>query len=70
MAMDYETYMAGVKAKTGKSWQEILEIVKQKGFTQKGTTATMVKDFLKEEFDIGHGHAMGIWRMLKPSIEE
>ena len=69
MAMDFDTYMAGVKTKTGKDWREILEIVKQNGYTQNGTTATMVKDYLAKEFGIGHGHAMGIWRMLKPDIE-
>lgn len=69
MAMDFDTYMAGVETRTGKNWREIVEIAKQNGFTKKGTTATMLKDYLKAEFDIGHGHAMGIWRHLKPVVE-
>jgi hypothetical protein len=69
MAMDVETYMAGVKAKTGLHYLEIVEALKQKGFTKSGTTATMVKNYLQSEYDIGHGHAMGIWRFLKPHVE-
>lgn len=70
MAMDVETYMTGVKTKTGLHYLEIVELLKKEGFTKKGTTATIVKNYLKEKYDIGHGHAMGIWRFLKPSVEE
>jgi Domain of unknown function (DUF4287) len=70
MVMDVETYMAGVKAKTGFHYLEIVEQLKAEGFTKNGTSATMVKNYLKEKYDIGHGHAMGIWRFLKPSVEE
>lgn len=68
--MDFDTYMAGVKTKSGMSPYELVEFLKQNGFTKKGTSATMVKNFLKEKYDIGHGHAMGIWGILKPKIEE
>ena len=70
MAMDVETYMSGVKTKTGLHYLEIVDILKREGFTKSGTTATMVKNYLKEKYGIGHGHAMGIWRFLKPSVEE
>lgn len=69
MAMDFDTYMAGVKAKSGKDWREVLEILKQNGFTKTGTSAAMVKEYLQKEFGIGHGHAMGLWKVLKPHIE-
>ena len=70
MAMDFNTYMAGIKTKSGMSPYELLDHLKQNGFTKKGTSATMVKNYLKDKYDIGHGHAIGMWRILKPSVEE
>lgn len=70
MAMDFDTYMAGVETKTGKNWREFLPILKHAGLSKKGTTATMVKNYLAENYGIGHGHAMGIWRVFKPMVEE
>ncbi len=70
MAMDFDTYMAGVETKTGKNWREFLAILKDAGFAKKGTTATMVKNYLAEQYGIGHGHAMGIWRYFKNAVEQ
>lgn len=70
MAMDFNTYMAGAFAKAGKSLDEIIAELKQEGFTKKGTTATNIKNYLNTKYDIGHGHAMGIWRVFKPLVEE
>lgn len=70
MAMDYDTYMAGVTTKTGKTPYEIRDIMVEKGFTAKGTSASMVKEYLAKEYGIGHGHAMGIWKILSPLVEK
>lgn len=45
-------------------------MAEKKGFTQNGkikseVKATQITDWLKEEFELGHGHAMAIYALLK-----
>ena len=55
-----QTYLDNIKAKTGKSAQELAAIAKTKGLTK----ARGVTDWLKEEFDLGYGHAGMVWYLM------
>jgi hypothetical protein len=39
------------------------------GKTTSGTKATEITNWLKQDFEIGHGHAMAIYAMLKGKAE-
>ena len=50
-------------------------MAEKKGFTQKGKLKSEVKageivKWLKEEFQLGHGHAMAIYALLKSIKKE
>lgn len=50
-------------------------MAEEKGFTQNGhiapgVKATQITDWLKAEFDLGHGHAMAVYALLKGSKNE
>jgi hypothetical protein len=55
-----QTYLDNIKAKTGKSAQQLAVIARAKGLTK----ARAVTDWLKEEFDLGYGHAGMVWYLM------
>jgi hypothetical protein len=66
--MSFQAYIDNIKAKTGKTPADFKKLATQKGFIKDGTLvvkATAVTDWLKSEFDLGHGHAMAIYATMK-----
>lgn len=68
--MSFQTYLKNIKEKTGKSPDDFRKIAEEKGFTENGKINVTVKagtivEWLKTEFDLGHGHAMAIYALLK-----
>jgi hypothetical protein len=70
--MSFQAYLTNIQAKTGKSAADFRALAEEKGFTQNGKLAGGVKvgavaKWLKEDFQLGHGHAMAIVAVLKGS---
>ena len=68
--MSFQAYLNNIQAKTGKSPDEFKKLADKKGFTEKGKLKASVKagevvQWLKDDFDLGHGHAMAIVALLK-----
>lgn len=68
--MSFQAYLDNIQTKTGKSPADFRRLAQTKGFATKdalapGIKAGQVIAWLKEEFDLGHGHAMAIVAMLK-----
>jgi len=68
--MSFQAYLENIKTKTGKSPDDFKRLAEQKGFLQNGqiTAATKAGDivkWLKEDFELGHGHAMAIYALFK-----
>ena len=68
--MSFQAYLDNIEGKTGKSPADFKELAEQKGFTENGkikeeVKATQITDWLKAEFELGHGHAMAIYAWLK-----
>jgi len=66
--MSFQGYLKTIKAKTGKSPADFRAIAEEKGFTQNGELKAKAGDivaWLKADFDLGHGHAMAIYALLK-----
>jgi Domain of unknown function (DUF4287) len=73
--MSFQAYLNNIKEKTGKGPEDFRKLAEQKGFTKKDTLAPGVKagdivKWLKAEFDLGHGHAMAIFALLKGAKNE
>ena len=43
-------------------------MAKQKGLLEPGVKAGQIVAWLKKDFELGHGHAMAIYAVLKPLI--
>jgi plastocyanin len=66
--MSFQAYLDNIQAKTGKSPDDLRQMAEQKGFTKNGELTVKAGDivkWLKEELDLGHGHAMAIYALLK-----
>lgn len=73
--MSFQSYLSNIEAKTGKTPTDFRAIAEQKGFTEDGAPRPGVRagdvvQWLKDDFDLGHGHAMAIWALLSGAKSE
>jgi hypothetical protein len=64
--MSFQAYMDNIKAKTGKSPEDFMKIAEEKGFLENraiknGIKAGDIVKWLKEDYALGHGHAMSLY---------
>ena len=68
--MSFQAYLDNIKTKTGKTADDFKKLAEQKGFMQKGklnpaVKATEITNWLKQDFELGHGHAMALYASFK-----
>lgn len=68
--MSFQGYLKTIKDKTGKGPNDFQKLASQKGLVENGKLKVDVKagdivKWLKEDFDLGPGHAMAIYALLK-----
>ena len=72
--MSFQSYLENIKAKTGKTPDDFKKLAEKHGFIINGTLnpkikATEITNWLKDEFELGHGHAMAIYATFKGKTE-
>ena len=72
--MSFQAYIDNIKKKSGKTPDDFKKLAEKKGFFKKGelvktVKATEITNWLKEEFELGHGHAMAIYMTFKGKTE-
>lgn len=68
--MSFQAYLDNIQQKTGKTAEDFKKLAEKKGFLQKGKLKPDVKAgqivaWLKEDFELGHGHSMAIFAYFK-----
>jgi hypothetical protein len=63
--MSFQAYLDNIKAKTGKGPEDFRILAEERGLLKKGVKSGEIVQWLKEDFGLGHGHAMAIVRVLK-----
>ncbi len=63
--MSFQAYLDNIKAKTGKTPRQMRDLAAQAGILTPGMKAGELVAWLKQEFQLGHGHAMAIWAAFK-----
>lgn len=63
--MSFQAYLDNIEQKTGKTPQEFIELAKSKGYDNPSIKAGEIAAWLKEDFDLGHGHAMALVHVIK-----
>lgn len=72
--MSFQAYIDNIQKQTGKTPEDFKKMGEEKGFLKDGELvpgikATEITNWLKAEFDLGHGHAMAIYAMFKGKTE-
>ena len=72
--MSFQAYLYNIQKQTGLSPSEFMTKAEEKGFLQNGqltasVKATEITNWLKADFDLGHGHAMAIYAYFKGKRE-
>jgi hypothetical protein len=62
--MSFQSYLDNIEIKTGKTPNELIALAKDKGFNADTKAGEMVS-WLKEDFNLGHGHAMAMVKVIK-----
>jgi len=73
--MSFQAYLRNIETNTGKSPADFRKLAEEKALTRDGQLAANVKagdivKWLKEDFQMGHGHAMAIYALLKGAKNE
>ena len=70
--MSFQAYLDNIEAKTGKNAEDFKKLGAEKGFHKDGkllVKAGEIVEWLKKDFDLGHGHAMAIVALFKGKKE-
>jgi hypothetical protein len=62
--MSYQAYLDAAERKTGRTPAELLAEAAERGYTPTTKTAVFC-DWLKDDYDLGRGHAMALYGVLK-----
>ncbi|MCU1526047.1 MAG: phosphoribosylformylglycinamidine synthase [Microbacteriaceae bacterium] len=62
--MTFQAYLDTIKAKTGKTPADFRVLAAEKGLLEPGVKTGQIVDWLKDDFDLGRGHAMAIVNAL------
>jgi hypothetical protein len=73
--MSFQAYLDNIQAKTGVDAAGFRALANEKGWAEDGVLMPEVKAgaivaWLKADFDLGHGHAMAIYALLKGRRKE
>ncbi|HEX6416633.1 MAG TPA: DUF4287 domain-containing protein [Candidatus Saccharimonadales bacterium] len=62
--MSFQAYLDNIEEKTGKTPNDFVAMAAEKGITKDTKTGEIVA-WLKEDFGLGHGHAMAMSHVIK-----
>ncbi|SHH03465.1 DUF4287 domain-containing protein [Pedobacter caeni] len=73
--MSFQAYLKTIKEKTGLGPADFKKIADEKGFSESGQLnanikATEIVNWIKQDYELGHGHAMAIYALLKGLKDE
>jgi hypothetical protein len=63
--MTFQAYIDNIQTKTGKLPEDFKRLAQQKGLLDPGVKAGEIVQWLKDDFDLGRGHAMAIYATFK-----
>jgi uncharacterized protein DUF4287 len=63
--MTFQAYLDAVKAKTGKTPEQLKAQAEKSGVYQPDMKATSLIQWLQDEYELGRGHSMSVWAVWK-----
>jgi Domain of unknown function (DUF4287) len=63
--MSFDACISNIKEKTGKLPEDFKAQLEKEGLLKPGLKATELVTWLKNNYDLGHGHSMAVWAVFK-----
>jgi hypothetical protein len=63
--MSFQPYLDNIKAKTGKTPEDFKRQLEKEKLLDPAMKASNLVKWLKDKFDLGHGHSMAKWAVFK-----
>ncbi|WP_049563430.1 DUF4287 domain-containing protein [Nonomuraea sp. SBT364] len=63
--MSFQAYLDNIEDKTGLSPRQFIALAKERGFDDPSVKAGVIVDWLKQDYDLGRGHAMALVHVIK-----
>ncbi|GAA0713674.1 DUF4287 domain-containing protein [Dactylosporangium roseum] len=63
--MSFQAYLDTIERKTGKTPRELLALAAEQGLSGLSVKAAAVVEWLKADYDLGRGHAMALFHVIK-----
>ncbi|UBU18468.1 DUF4287 domain-containing protein [Nonomuraea gerenzanensis] len=69
--MSFQAYLDNIEDKTGLTPRQFIALAKERGFDDPSVKAGVVVDWLKQDYELGRGHAMALVHVIKkgPKID-
>ncbi len=67
--MSFQAYLDNIREKTGKGPEDFRKLDEKQGYLRSGVKAGEVVEWLKSDFQLGHGHAMAMYGVLRSAVE-
>lgn len=67
--MSFQAYLDTIRKKTGKGPDDFRKLAERHGYLRADMKAATIVDWLKTEFELGHGHAMAMYGILRATVE-
>ena len=70
--MTFQAYLDNIEEKTGLTPRQFVEIAKKRGYDAPEVKSSVIVDWLKDDYDLGRGHAMALVHVIKkgPQISD
>ena len=62
--MSFQSYLDNIEKNTGKTPNDFIDLAKEKKFNAE-TKSSEIVEWLKQDFGLGHGHAMALVHVIK-----
>lgn len=69
--MSFQAYLDNIEDKTGVTPRQFIDLARERGFDDPAVKAGTIVAWLKEDYELGHGHAMALVHVIKkgPKID-
>jgi hypothetical protein len=67
--MSFQAYIDTIKSRTGKTPEDFLRLAEARGLLKPGVKTTQIVNWLKDDYDLGRGHAMALVLTFKTATE-
>ena len=62
--MSFQAYLDSIEDKTGLTPRQLIQLATERGYVET-TKATVIVEWLKDDYDLGRGHAMALVHVIK-----